>query len=98
MPDHIHLVLQPDGDRSVTDFIGSFKGRISNMLSRWGFKGKIWQKGFHDHVLLPHENLEDLIFLILTNPERNGLVGSYKDYPWSFDSVGIKDGNKRKSE
>ena len=93
MPDHIHLTLMPEGKYSIPETIGFIKGRISYLISRDGFKSKVWQRGFYDHVLREPEKLEVLIKYILENPVRKGLVDRLSDYPWSFDRYGIKDSN-----
>ena len=91
MPDHIHLLVEPEGENSVDRFIGIVKGRISYLARRNGFDGEVWQRSFYDHVLRRAEDIAETVRYILENPERKGIVKNYSDYRWSCDRYGIKE-------
>ena len=91
VPDHIHLLVEPEGETSVDRFIGIVKGRISYLARRNGFDGEVWQRSFYDHVLRRAEDIAETVRYILENPERKGIVKNYSDYRWSCDRYGIKE-------
>jgi hypothetical protein len=46
-----------------------------------------WQKDFYDHVIKEKANIKTQAHYILDNPVRKGIVGDWRDYPYS-GSVG----------
>ena len=47
MPDHVHLLIEVDGDMTIEKAMQLIKGRFSHRLSHeFGYKGEIWQRGF----------------------------------------------------
>lgn len=85
MPDHLHLLLNPDGDKiDVLNIVKTLKGRVSTRLYRQ-FKLKyLWQKSFYDHILRKEETLDTISLYILNNPVRKGLVKHWKEYLYSW--------------
>jgi REP element-mobilizing transposase RayT len=51
---------------------------INRLLGR---RGRIWQKGFHDHAIRKEEDLRAVARYVVANPVRAGLVQSVRDYP-----------------
>lgn len=84
MPDHVHLLAQ---DVDVIDFVRLIKGRLTPTARRYERSRRMWQRGFHDHVLRREESLERVSLYILENPVRSGLVNVATDYPWSGSNV-----------
>lgn len=86
MPDHVHLVVQSPGERSVLDFIRDFKQRP-------GFRYKqathrtLWQKGSHDRVVRKSAHIPDYMTYVFQNPVRRGLVREAIEYRWSGSFV-----------
>ena len=91
MPDHIHLLLQPNGKLPVTRYVDLVKGKITRLLHRNGFSGKVWQRGYFEHILRRSEKPGNLVKYVLENPVRRGLVDSFHDFAWSWDKFGIKE-------
>ena len=87
MPDHLHLLASPQGDVDLVRFVQTFKGRSTRMFWQQGGKGKLWQRGFYDHVLRKEEAIKDVAVYILNNPVRKGLTRNFKDYPYSGSFV-----------
>ncbi len=83
MPDHIHVLLSPNGNTGVVEFVRLLKGRISTALRRLGVTGHLWQRSFHDRAIRREENLIEVIQYILHNPVRAGLVEDWRSYPFS---------------
>lgn len=83
MPDHIHMIIIVDGDKSIVSFVQAFKSKATIESYRFGFKGKIFQSRFFDRFIRTSQNLENEIRYILENPVRKGLVEDYSRYPYS---------------
>lgn len=87
MPDHLHwlVVLQPGADLST--LMRRVKGESSRRLGVHLFAGKelrsgrLWQDGFHDHVLRRDEDVRQVARYVVANPLRAGLVTHCGDYP-----------------
>jgi putative transposase len=82
MPDHAHLLIDGDSDAAdLTQFV-----RLAKQQSGYLFKQKhgrlLWQEGYFEHVLRDAERNEDVIFYIVANPLRKGLVKNVMDYPF----------------
>lgn len=82
MPDHVHLLTQGVGDSaSLFSFVKLFKQESSFSYKK--ISGvKLWQDGYHEHVLRKEDDLRETVFYILQNPIRKGLVEKYLDYPY----------------
>jgi len=85
MPDHLHLLCQPLQDAvPLQNFVGRFKGASSKRLTPFKPQGRLWQRGFYDHILRAEEDFWALARYIAENPVRKGIVTSYEDYPFSY--------------
>ncbi len=80
MPDHFHWLLQL-GDTELGRVVVRVKSRSAITLNKRLGKGRLWQKGFHDHALRVEEDLQGVARYVIANPLRAGLVGSVRDYP-----------------
>jgi putative transposase len=76
MPDHMHWLLQLEAETSLSSLVGAVKA-----VTAHGLGGRIWQSGFHDHVLRQEDGLAKLARYIVANPLRAGLVQRIGDYP-----------------
>ncbi len=84
MPDHLHVLCSPaEEGRSVITFMHDFKGRSTRLGWDHGIRGKLWQKGYYDHIVRREESLRKIAEYILANPVRKGLVGDYTAYEFS---------------
>ena len=83
MPDHVHILVTSEGQANPLTFVERIKGKTTHQFWRRGGEGRLWQRGFYDHVLRPSEATEDLARYILGNPVRKGLADSPGDYPFS---------------
>jgi hypothetical protein len=46
----------------------------------------LWQEGFYDRILRPHDPESGVVRYIAANPVRAGLVASIEDYPLTGSS------------
>jgi len=79
MPDHVHLLLTPQGItlERVMQFL---KGGFSHRL---GSKFPVWQRGFTDHRIRDHEDYETRLRYIHENPVGVHLADVADGYPYS---------------
>jgi putative transposase len=86
MPDHIHFVITPTTDRSLSvgDFSAGFKRLLGKMLPRQEWE---WQRGCFDRLLRSDENLYNKWIYIEQNPVRAGLVANVADWPYYLGSI-----------
>ena len=80
MPDHVHLLVSGADPRK---FAQQYKGKSTRTYWETGGAGKLWQRGFYDHILRKEEDVKQLARYILGNPVRKGLVEDYRNYPFS---------------
>jgi putative transposase len=84
MPNHLHLLLTP-GERqaSVPKFMQILKGKTTHIFWKCGFKGRLWQKSYYDHIMRSYEDLHEAAKYILNNPVRDNMVEEISEYPFS---------------
>jgi len=87
MPDHLHLLLVLSGKMDLVEFVRRFKGRSTRIFWQHGGKGKLWQRGFYDHILRQEEDLREVARYILGNAVRAGLVQDFRAYQGSGSFV-----------
>lgn len=84
MPDHIHFLVKPNEDGiSVLTFTDQFKGKTTNASWKHGWRGKLWQRDYYDHVVRHNESLIAIAQYIVDNPLRKGLVAAAEEWPWN---------------
>ena len=65
MPDHIHWLLQLVGEGNLSEAARAYKAKVSLLLQQ-----RIWQRGFHDHVIRNPEDLDNTRNYIRLNPAK----------------------------
>jgi putative transposase len=85
MPDHLHLLVCPtEGARPVPKYIQTFKSLSTRIFWESHGKGKLWQRGFYDHIVRKNEDLVEIAKYILANPMRKRLSDDPEEYPFSW--------------
>jgi len=79
MPDHIHLIVTPQGI-TIERAMGFIKGGFSHRLAS---KFPVWQRGFTDHRIRDAEDMETRRKYLHMNPVRAGLVAEADEYLYS---------------
>jgi len=78
MPDHLHMLISlADCGRNMSRLIHGFKYTASRRAGR-----PLWQRSFHDHILRPSENPEEVCLYILENPIRKELANDFGRWPY----------------
>lgn len=83
MPDHLHaLLVATRDDAALRPCVRHFKQTSS--FDRIRASGhRLWQSGYHEHVLRSDEVTLVVARYILENPVRSGLTLGFQDYPFS---------------
>jgi putative transposase len=83
MPNHLHFLVSPrENGISVLAFTDRFKGKSTNRSWTVGWRGKLWQPRYYDHIVRAEEDLRAIAEYILNNPVRKGLVERAEDWQW----------------
>jgi putative transposase len=82
MPDHLHVLAEGVVDTSdFTEFVRLFKQQAAFEWKR-AAGGRLWQRGYYDHVLREEQDTTAVARYLLENPVRAGLVDSPEEYPF----------------
>jgi len=86
MPDHVHWVVSPVADRtlSVGDFSHGFKRTLRKQLGAQSWQR---QRGCVDRLLRSDENLWSKWIYVKDNPVRHGFVQRADDWPYYLDFI-----------
>ena len=82
MPDHAHLVLQPNAEISFSRIMKGTKGasaRKINVLKKQ--TGQVWQDESFDRIIRDDDEFMQKLEYIESNPVKAGLVTSSTAYP-----------------
>jgi putative transposase len=83
MPNHVHLVLVPSGERGLSTALHRTQGRYTRAINaREKWDGQLWQGRFASFVMDERYLLACARYVEL-NPVRAGLVDRAADWPWS---------------
>jgi putative transposase len=85
MPDHVHLMVQPQGKAALPRIVRSIKGPMTVMFRRTRPGIVLWQRGYVDNIITTEKEFESVLNYILFNPIKAGL--SARDYEYPFSGV-----------
>lgn len=86
LPDHLHLLLKPNGRATASSIVHSLKRNFTiNLKSspHTTITGSPWQDRFWDHVIRNEKDLAVHLDYIHYNPVKHGLVNSPENYTFS---------------
>jgi len=99
MPNHVHLLMDTQEFRlspshqgctapyPLTDTLKRLKGRTARYANQaLGRSGAFWQHESYDHVVQDAKELERVLWYILNNPVKAGLVTDWRDWPHTWTS------------
>lgn len=96
MPNHVHLLADvarfegrdATGHPSpLSQAMHLLKGRTARYANqRLGRSGKFWQDESYDHFVRDEEELERILWYILNNPVKAGLVAEWQDWPYTYSA------------
>ena len=83
MPDHLHFISEGLSDTcDLVKFVDAFKQRTAFEFGQLR-RERLWQRRYYDHILRPHEAVEDVACYVWWNPVRKGLCAEPFSYPLS---------------
>ncbi len=81
MPDHVHVILSPNDNSTISDVMKGIKGVSSREINRLrGKHGALWQGESWDRILRDEEEFQEKLNYMLMNPVEAGLA----EDPWSY--------------
>jgi REP element-mobilizing transposase RayT len=84
MPDHVHILLRPNPDRSLSQILKGMKGSIARELNRRRrTSGSIWQDESFDRIMRDPNEFNQKLEYTLNNPVRKRL----SDDPLTYHGV-----------
>lgn len=84
MPNHIHLVGQPEDNNHLAKFMQSLS-RAYTAYFNWKYDkaGHLWQGRYKSKIIIKDNYLIDCLHYIELNPVRANLTRSAGEYRWS---------------
>jgi putative transposase len=83
MPNHIHMVVVPEEESSLSRFFGPLHCRYAIKVNAvHGWQGHLWQQRFYSTVMDETHTIAAMRYVEL-NPVRAGLCARPEDWPWS---------------
>ncbi|MCX6145130.1 MAG: hypothetical protein NTZ35_18155 [Ignavibacteriales bacterium] len=69
----------------VTEILGSLKKHTALEANKvLGRRGAFWKDESYDHFVRDGAELERILWYVLFNPQKSGLVKSWKDWKWTY--------------
>ncbi len=83
MPNHVHLVIEPTGEQSLSDVLQGIKSASVHAINqRLGRHGVLWQRESYDHLIRNDEDFARCCEYVRQNPVKAGLSQSPEAYPY----------------
>jgi len=74
----------------VTRILASLKKYTARQANtELGRRGSFWQDESYDHVVRSDEELEWVLWYVVSNPEKAGLVHSWREWKWTYCRHGL---------
>jgi len=84
MPDHLHFLVSPRRDgASILAFTDQYKGKTTNRSWKAGWRGKLWELRYYDHIVRAEEDLRAIAEYVLHNPARRGIAPAGGSWAWA---------------
>jgi len=89
MPDHVHMLLQPNEGMALPRIMRGVKGVSARLVNqRRGSRGQVWQDEWFDRIIRDDEEVHEKLVYMLNNPVKRGLV----EDPWTYDGWYVASG------
>ena len=84
MPNHVHYLLTPFPDRSLSNIIFSQKSYTANQANRiLRHTGQFWFEDYFDRYIRDEQHFQAAVNYIEANPMKAGLCKSPEEWRWS---------------
>ena len=91
MPDHLHVIVVPRGDATISKLMHSIKGYSARIINaRRGGSGPVWQRSFYDRAIRHESQLFETLEYIHSNPVVGGLAQAAEEYRLSSAHASAK--------
>jgi len=95
MPDHVHLLFQPQIKAEdpqgqpifwgLGELLHSIKSFTANQINQAEQQaGALWEPEYHDRLMRSDADIEEKFHYICSNPWTSGVVGPDQDYEWMW--------------
>lgn len=90
MSNHAHVVFTPlcqkDGSSfALSQIMHSLKGYSAHKANGiLGREGHFWQEESYDHYVRDAQELQRIVWYVLNNPVKAGLVDEWSKWPWTY--------------
>lgn len=92
MPNHVHLILNPDDEAGLARAIGETHRRYTNFINARGrWSGHLFQKRFGS-VVMDEAHLAAALLYVALNPVRARLTSRAADWRWASTSAHLNAG------
>ncbi|MDZ7359083.1 MAG: hypothetical protein ONB33_15915, partial [candidate division KSB1 bacterium] len=82
LPHNRQDVILPYSVSKIMHSLKRYTGRQANLIL--GREGPFWQDESYDHAVRSEKEYERIIWYILNNPVKAGLVDSWEKWEWSY--------------
>lgn len=108
LPEHFHIILNPENINDYPKIIKSIKYNFSNNINAvglasptYGYENKrekgIWQRRYYEHTIKDEEDLNKHLDYIHYNPVKHNYVSIVNDWKYSSFDKFVKQGNYYKN-
>lgn len=81
MDDHVHVILQPWGEHTLSKILHSWKSFTAHkLISQRGTPPPFWQDESMDRIIRDQEDLDEKMGYIFNNPTKRW--PGTENYPW----------------
>ena len=81
MPDHVHCILKPDQEYSLSEIMKGVKGVTARLINKHRNRtGSVWLHESYDRIIRNEKELNQKILYLFINPVRVGLVEDPNEY------------------
>ena len=92
LPDHFHFLLDVKNS-NISNIMQRTKLSYSmRFRKRYGSNGKVWQRGFWDHIIRDEKDLNNHLNYIHYNPVKHNLAKCPHEWPYSTFHKWMKNG------
>ncbi len=92
MPNHIHILVKPINNYSLTEILHSWKSYTANEINKLsGNKGQLWMHESYDHIVRNREAFEAIRNYIRQNPAKAGIALPDCAKSWTESTANIPD-------
>ena len=88
MPDHVHLLIKPLGEYTLSRVMKGIKGVSARLLNQLrDTQGTVWQDESWDRIVRDAEEFQEKLQYMANNPVKSGLVQEGEKYAaWFLES------------